>query len=79
MRHILMEERHHYHQITGRSRTDHQRADKTLLRTQIEEGIPLMSQAIRLDRIADLVGNIGLQLAFLNVEHLIKHAWDMET
>ena len=38
-----------------------------------------MRQAIGLDRITDLIGNIGLQPALLDVKHLVEHAGDVET
>ena len=74
-----MEERHHHHQIARRSGTNHQRTNKTRLRPQIKKGITFMRQAIGLDRITDLIGNIGLQPALLDVKHLVEHAGDVET
>ena len=76
---IFVEEDHHHHQVACRGRTDHQRTDETLLIAQIEEGIPLMREAIGFDAVADPVGNIILQPALLNVEHLVEEGRDVET
>ena len=76
---IFVEEDHDHHQITGRSRPDHQRTDEAFLIPQVEERITLVCQAVIFNRQADPVRNIVLQPAFVNIQYFIEHSRNMET
>ena len=70
---VLVEEDNHDHEFASRSGANHESAEEALLIAKVEES-EAVGLGVRANFVADLVGNVVLEPALVDIQYLIEHA-----